>query len=293
MNIYKSERGKRQVLESYDRILGLWGTEYRELDVPTRWGMTHCIVSGQASKPPLLLFHGVGDNSAAMWFLNVRALAEHFYCIAVDTLGGPGKSVPNSHFTKNQFDQAEWITEIADHFKLGRFHITGVSNGGYMAFQYAVKNPWRIEKVVCMEGGMVTNPVHAMLSMLLLMLPEILLPTRGNMIRIMKKLSSPDSEVFSRYPEWVDHLVLLMKNHNQKAMLVHKIETYNKLQSDHLRDRAYFLLGGSNGRLNSGLNRVLEDDHFQYSVIEGAGHGINQDQPEKVNREIIRFLLAV
>lgn len=63
------------------------GRNGQELDIATPYGTTHCITAGDKSLPPLLLFHGVGDNSAVMWLLNMKELARHFYCIAVETLG--------------------------------------------------------------------------------------------------------------------------------------------------------------------------------------------------------------
>lgn len=78
VKVFKSDAGKEQVLRSYNELLGDWGTEIRELDIETPYGTTHCITSGEAGLPPLLLFHGVGDNSAVMWLLNIRELSRHF-----------------------------------------------------------------------------------------------------------------------------------------------------------------------------------------------------------------------
>ncbi|OKQ00204.1 alpha/beta fold hydrolase [Paenibacillus sp. P46E] len=39
--------------------------------------------------------------------------------------------------------------------------------------------------------------------------------------------------------------------------------------------------------------KLLTDGGFHYKVIPDAGHGINHEQPEAVNREIVSFLLGV
>lgn len=36
--------------------------------------------------------------------------------------------------------------------------------------------------------------------------------------------------------------------------------------------------------------RFLKDGDFRYKVIGDAGHGVNHEQPEIINREIISFL---
>ncbi|MHA6531501.1 alpha/beta fold hydrolase [Paenibacillus sp. BAC0078] len=290
VKIFKSEVGRETVLQSYDSLLERWNTEIEEKDIVTPYGTTHCVFAGNAANPPLLLFHGVGDNSAVMWLLNMETLSHHFYCIAVDTLGGPGKSVPNENYTKQTFSQVDWITSIADSLKLGRFHIAGVSNGAYMAYNYATMESERVERVVCMEGGMITAPVKAMVQTLLMMFPEILLPTRSNLLKVVQKLSSPNSRMFEKHPEVADHLVLLMKNHNQQAMFIHKLQRYDKERALRIRDRLYFLLGDYKLDHKQDFIRLLKDGDFRYQVIPDAGHGVNHEQPEAVNREMISFL---
>lgn len=290
VKVYKREAGKEQVLRSYNELLGRWGIEFRELDVETEFGSTHCIVAGDEGNPPLLLLHGVGDNSAVMWMLNIQELSRHFYCIALDTLGGPGKSIPGANFTKQAFKQVDWITAVADGLGIGQFHLAGVSNGGYMAFNYATYMPERVIRVVCMEGGMVTAPVKAMIQTLMMMFPEILVPTRNNMLKVTRKLSSPNSGLFDKHPEVAEHLVLLMKNHNQQAMFIHRLELYNQEKAAPVRDKLYFLVGDYKLGHKKDFLKILEDGDFRYKVIANAGHGVNHEQPEIINREIINFL---
>lgn len=292
IKIYKSERAKEQVLHSYNQLLQTWSTELQEVDVKTKYGITHCILAGQKTNPPLLLFHGVGDNSAVMWMVNIKELSKHFYCIAVDTIGGPGKSLPNENYNKRMFDQVDWINQIVDQMDIGKFNIAGVSNGAYMAFNYATNETERVNRVVCMEGGMVTAPVKSMVNTLLMMFPEILIPTRNNLHKILRKLVSPNSNVLNRYPELADHLVLLMKGHNQQAMFVHKLQKYDKEKAVVIRNKLYFLMGEYKLNHKKDFIRVLEDGGFRYKIIPNAGHAINHEQPEVIHHEIIRFLLG-
>ncbi|MGG4141939.1 alpha/beta hydrolase [Paenibacillus algorifonticola] len=291
IKIFKSKTGEEQILQSYNHLLKMWLTEYTEVDIKTKYGITHCIIAGHKTNPPLLLFHGVGDNSAVMWLLNIQKLSQYFYCIAVDTIGGPGKSVPNKNFNKQMFNQVSWINQIADYMELDEFNIAGVSNGAYMAFNYAVNETERVNKVVCMEGGMVTTPVKTMLNTLLMMFPEMLIPTRNNLLKILKKLSSPHSHVFDKHPEVAEHLILLMKNHNQQAMFTHKLQKYDKEKAVAISDKLYFLLGGHKLNFKKNFIRILEDGNFLYKIIQEAGHGINHEQPETINQEIVNFLI--
>lgn len=291
LKVFKNNTGKAQVIQSYDQLLDMWQTDFEQHDVYTEFGTTHCITSGSKENPPLLLFHGVGDNSAVMWVLNIKQLSKHFYCIAIDTIGGPGKSEPNEKFNKNSFNQIEWINQIIDYFNFESVNIAGVSNGAYMAYNYAAANNEKVNKVICMEGGMVIAPFKTMIQTLLIMFPEIMVPTRDNLLKVIRKLSSPSSEVFDTYPLIAEHLVLLMKNHNQQAMFVHKLQKYEQEKGIAVKEKLYFLIADHRLNLKKDFIDVLNADGYTYKVIADTGHGINHEQPEIVNNELIQFLL--
>ncbi|REK77771.1 alpha/beta hydrolase [Paenibacillus paeoniae] len=289
MQVFKSERARRDVLASYDELVGMWGVDAEFHEVPTQYGLTHCLTAGSKDHPPLVLLHGVGDNSAVMWALNMRALSERYYCIAIDTLGGPGKSVPNERYAKGQFQQTEWLSEVIDFFKLDKVYLAGVSNGAYMAYHYTTVHPERIRGTMCLEGGIVTSPIKAMITTLLLMFPEILLPTKRNMHRIVRRLSSPQSDVFDRYPMLASHLVLLMKSHNQKAMFPHHIKTYDEAKGAAVKDKLFFLLGDQHRIVTKSTVALIKQGQYAYRILENTGHGINHEQPQAVHDEIFRF----
>lgn len=289
MKVFKSEKGKAAVLESYDKLASLWGVDKEERYIETRFGRTHVFITGDPSNPPLLMFHGVGDNSAVMWLLNIQELSRHFYCIAVDTLGGPGKSEPNKHYNRNEFNEVDWINGLAEQLKLNRFHIIGVSHGASLAYLYTLHETERVMKAVCIEGGIITNPVKSIINTLLLAFPEVLAPTRKNIIKIMKKMK-PNSDLFEKHPEVVEHMVLVMGSHNQSSMFPHRLEKYDKQTGMTIREKVYFLFGGNMKSARVELIKIMDEGQFQYQVFEGAGHGLNHEKPEAFNQEIIRFL---
>ena len=67
MKVYRSRKSGLAIRESYDRLLAFWSCETKERDVATAYGTTHVIECGKAESLPLVLFHGVGDDSALMW----------------------------------------------------------------------------------------------------------------------------------------------------------------------------------------------------------------------------------
>ena len=105
MKVYKSKKAKEKIISTYNQLLQAWGIPVKEVDVATSYGSTHVNVCGNPQGEPLVLFHGVGDDSALMWIYNIQALAEVFHVFAVDTIGGPGKSVPGSNYNKDFADE--------------------------------------------------------------------------------------------------------------------------------------------------------------------------------------------
>ncbi|MBH5317544.1 alpha/beta hydrolase [Paenibacillus sp. GSMTC-2017] len=289
---FKSEKKRLQVLHSYDQVMKMWGTDVITHTIHSRCGTTHCTTAGNKNNPPLLLLHGVGDNSAVMWALNIKVLSSRYYCIAVDTMGGPGKTVPNEHFTKASFNTMDWLNEIIDYFKLDKIYIAGVSHGAYMAYQFTTMYSDRVWGAVCMEGGIITNPMKSMIRTMLLMFPQILLPTKRNMLNILKKMSSPHSDVFEKYPLLAEHMILVMKSHNQKAMFPHQIEKYDKEKGMAVRDKLYFLIGDHVKVLDKTFVILLEDGQYHYKIVPKTGHGINMEQPDDIHDEMFRFLLG-
>lgn len=144
-----------------------------------------------------------------------------------------------------------------------------------MAFNYMVNEPGRVLRAVCMEGGMVTAPLKSMIQMLLMTFPEIMVPTHGNLLKVARKLSSPASGLFDKHPEVGEHLLLLMKSHNQQAMFAHKLQRYDKDKAVAVRDQLYFLLGDYRLEHKKEFAGILKGDGFHYTVIPEAGHCIN------------------
>jgi len=65
---------------------------------------------------------------------------------------GWGKSVV--HPGMNPISVAEDLDALANHLKLGRFHLVGVAGGGYIALDYAVWRPERLSSLVVAASGL-------------------------------------------------------------------------------------------------------------------------------------------
>jgi hypothetical protein len=55
---YKSEEGKKAIIELYDSLLENWPLPNYKFYVDTRFGKTFIIATGEKDAPPLVLLHG-------------------------------------------------------------------------------------------------------------------------------------------------------------------------------------------------------------------------------------------
>ena len=290
MKVYRSRKSGLAIRESYDRLLTFWSCETKERDVATAYGATHVIECGKAESLPLVLFHGVGDDSALMWIYNAPELSKHFHLYAIDTLGGPGKSVPNENYNK-EFDDIRWIDETLDRLGIGKAFFAGVSHGGYLVQAYTLLRPERVLKTISISG---TVPVGgkklSMMAMMKIFLPEALFPTDKNVSRLIRKLSGENYSVFTDNPEIMTHYKSLLRGFNNMAMRYHKLHAFSPEDVDRIRDKVIYLVGTEDPFERLGGRYVLERYHMNAVFYEKAGHGLNHELADEINQKMISIL---
>lgn len=157
-SIYFTPQVQTKMMAIYDAKLTQWPTPYETRYVDTAYGKVHVIVSGPENAPPLLLLNA-GQMAGWSWMTNVGALNERYRTYAIDTIGEPGKSELSdiNHFPKNGTEWSELLVEIMDKLGVEKAFVVGASNGGFLALNYAIHYPERIEKIALL-GAMGLTP---------------------------------------------------------------------------------------------------------------------------------------
>lgn len=303
MKVYRSKKQEEIILQTYDQLLKLWGCELLERDIQTNYGTTHVIEAGPDGSPALVLFHGVGDDSALMWIFNAAELSKHFKIYAIDTIGGPGKSVPNKNYNEN-FDDIAWIDQIFDGLKLEKAFIAGVSNGGFLVQYYTLKRPEKVIKGISISSSVsaAASNEHvdeknakkakaaAMKNMMKIFLPEALFPTDKNVCNLIKKMCGKNYNVFTENPTIMAHYKGLLRGFNTVAMRYHKVVAFTSAEVDTIRDKLIFLVGEEDPfEKIGGKERILEN-RMNVTFYPDAGHGLNHELSEQINKKIIEVL---
>lgn len=289
MRVYRSARARRMLHETYDGLLAQWGVPVAEMDIPSPFGTTHVIAAGDPGAPPVVLLHGVGDDSALMWLYNAKALAGRFRLYAVDTIGGPGKSVPGPGYAKG-FDGAAWIDAVLDGLHLRTARLVGTSHGAYLAQRYAAMHPHRVERIVCLAGTVAAGGESPMATMLRIFLPEALLPTRRNTERLLRKLCGTHVDTFLQNALVMSHFQWLLRGFDNMAMRHHDVSGLTDAQIDGLRPRILFLVGREDPFQRLGGEELLLRYGMQSRFFDGVGHAINHEIADTVNAALLETL---
>ncbi|WP_086827158.1 alpha/beta fold hydrolase [Allokutzneria sp. NRRL B-24872] len=119
-------------------------------DVPTAYGSVRVYRFGAAEGAPIVLLPGRA-GATVMWRPNIFALAEHRSVYAVEPLGEPGQSTQTAPIT-SAADQAEWLSAVLESLDLRGVHLVGVSFGGWLACNQAVRAPSRLASVILVDA---------------------------------------------------------------------------------------------------------------------------------------------
>lgn len=290
MKVYRTKKMQREIIRTYNKLLEQWNVETEEINITTEYGTTHIVACGKKENPPLILFHGVGDDSALMWIYNAKYLSQIYRVYAVDTIGGPGKSVPGTGYNKD-FDDVLWIDGILDKLSIEKAFFVGVSHGGYLVQIYTLSRPERVKKGISISGALsVKREGERVPAMIKIFLPEALFPTKKNVKKLIEKLCGENVAVFMENSDIMEHYTYLLKGFNNMSMGYHKVRTFNEEEVDIIREKVEFLVGLEDPFEKLGGEDTLRRNHMKVTFYENAGHGLNHERAEEINAKIVEIL---
>jgi pimeloyl-ACP methyl ester carboxylesterase len=189
--IYKSEAGERAVRERYLTFLAHWPVVNRQFHVSTREGETFVVACGPENAPALVLLHGSSFNSVS-WMGDVTAWARNFRVYAVDVIGHPNLSAPS----RPRYDSeayALWLDDVLGALRVERASFAGISLGGWLALDYAIRRPERVASLVLLCPGGVGRETTSLPKLLFVILPLLWLGSWGRRKAATKMLGESDA----------------------------------------------------------------------------------------------------
>ena len=145
-----SEAAREKFMAAYERAFALWPPPLEEFDIETATATTR--VHAYRPHPggePVVLLTGAGFNASG-WYPHVAALAKHHPVYGIDMPGDPNPSVAHAPLTPPA-SCAAWLDELLGQLSDRPAHLVGLSYGGWVAANQALRAPARVASVTLLD----------------------------------------------------------------------------------------------------------------------------------------------
>ncbi len=292
---FKSELSKSEYQAYYEKRTKAWPVAFDTMFLDTPSGTTLVRASGRATDPPLVLLHGARATSL-MWSDIIAALSACHRVYALDILGDAGLSVSRRATLKTD-DLLRWLDEVfAVLAPEGQLSLMGISYGGLLAGQYAVRFPGRLRSVVLAAPGGFVLPLSfaffVRIAFLCLPLPGMGgSPFRRTLHWLFRDTLRGDNTCRARFEETITDLQMSWRHFALPAP--EWPTTLGDKEWQNFSVPCLFLVG-ENEKIYSAkaavarLQRVAP--RVETEIIPGAGHDLILVQPALVARKVLEFL---
>ncbi len=240
--------------------------------------------------PHLILIEGLGVG-AWLWEKQVPAFSKNFTTVVYDNRGAGKSDKPEGPYTISLM--ADDLAALMDTLQISKAHILGASMGGFIALDFALRYPEKVDRLVLVATS-AGGPDHVPMSQEAL---AMLFITDSDPRRLTrKKLALAYTDSFLQTKE-VEHLVeLRMKNPQPPHAYMAQItagtifnlsEEVKNIQVPCLVTAASedLLVPVANAK---NLHKKIADS--QLKIYQGPGHQFFVENPEPFNRDVIEFL---
>jgi pimeloyl-ACP methyl ester carboxylesterase len=154
-SLYKSELGKKEIIGLYDLKINDLAIDYSYKLIDTDFGSTNIIITGDSTKPPILLIHG-SNGCAPIALETYPNLYKDFHVFAIDVLAQPNKSAETRLSMKDD-SYGLWINEIINQLNLKNVTMAGFSFGGLVILKTLIQNERNIKEVFLSAPAFIVN----------------------------------------------------------------------------------------------------------------------------------------
>jgi len=289
---FKTLQGVTEFLAAYEAAMKLWPVPYEEIDIPTRFGMTHVVTTGPKDALPMVLLHGQ-LGTLTMWTPNIADFSKDCRVYAIDVMGQPGKSIPDpDRPIRDSADFDAWLTATLDGLSLDRIFLVGQSYGGWLALNFALTTPERVRKLALLSPAASFQPISRQFS--LRAIPMFLIPTRFTLNSYMGWLGLKDTPGEAVTRSILDLMYLGLKHFRmspETARILPSMFSDDELRA--LRVPVLVLIGENEVMYDPSMAleriRQLIPD-FKAELVQECSHEMCGSQSRIVDARVLDFL---
>ena len=289
---FKSSVGEAAYLSAYAAAMQLWPVPCEELEISSRFGVTHVVASGPKNAPPLVLLHGYWAT-LTMWTPNISALSKNYCVYAIDVMGQPSKSIPGAPI-RNAVDYVEWLTAVLDALRLDKIALAGMSYGGWLALNFAVAAPQRLQSLILLSSAASMLPLVKQFALRGALM--MLFPTRFTVNAFMRWLgfkAGSDRSIDSDTTNSVIELTYLGLKHFRFSRAAAPT-VFSDAELRAMQVPTLLLMGEHEviydaSKALSRARRLIP--HFEGELVMGCSHEMSGRQHQTVDARVIDFLM--
>lgn len=246
------------------------------------------VEAGDASKPKVILLHGLG-GSIANWATNTGVLAQNYHVIALDQVGFGRSDKPMLKYRVGTF--VDFLDKFMSELKIEKASLVGNSMGGWVAGLMAIKYPNRVEKIVLADAAGIVPPTLSETQIY-----QLNNSTRDEIRANMRLIFA--TPMFQNNEALVDQFMTARVTANDGGTINSLIESIRR-KEDFLNDRlgeikkpTLIIWGKQDGLL------PVADAYFfnkgivgsELVVFEGCGHVPQFEKAADFNKKVLEFL---
>lgn len=268
-DVYRSPAGRQAIERSYQERLERWPVPLRRHHLGTREGDTFVLDCGPTDAPPVVLLHGAGSNSA-IWHADAARWSPTNRLYMVDLIGEPGLSAP-SRLPRDSDAHAAWLDDVLDELSVDSAALVGVSLGGWLAIDYAIRRPARVQRLALRAPGGIGRQRHAVLAAL------ALVPFGERATRRALRIALGPNEIAESV---IDYMLPIQRNYRPRhdALPIFSDSDLKSITAP------LFVVLGSRDRMIDSHDTAERLTRLQPTasihVLAGAGHGTFDDGAE-------------
>jgi pimeloyl-ACP methyl ester carboxylesterase len=287
---FRTPQGEAAYLAAYDAAMKLWPVPYEAMEIPSQFGMTHVVASGPKDAPPLVLLHGYWAT-LTMWTPNIVDFTRDHRVYAIDVMGQPGKSIPDEP-VRDAADYRAWLTTTLNGLHLERVSLLGMSYGAWLALNYAVAAPERVQRLVLLSPAASILPLVRQFSLRGMLM--VLFSTRFAVKSFMRWLGFNESSGDTDARNVVDLIYLGLKHFRVPRETLRVAPTvFSDDQLRMMQVPTLLLIGDHEviydpARALARARRLIPD--FQGELVPRASHDMCVSQHRIVDARIVDFL---
>jgi len=241
----------------------------------------------------LLLIMGLGANTTS-WEMQIPAFSREYRTVAFDNRGSGRSDKPQSPYTIPQM--ADDAAALLDHLGISSAHVFGMSMGGMVAQEMALRHPQRVRTLVLggtMAGG--PNAVMAGPQLIQQWASTALLPLEQaieNGLRFLysEEFIARNHERLVRRALDLAYLQPPLDALQRQVMAVLQFNTFQRLAD--VTAPTLVISGTADQIVPPENSRILAEriPGAQLIELEGAGHGFLAEKAEETNSTVLAFL---